>query len=118
MILKGCEFNESKLTENDKWYRNFFYEVDANRGEDCTENNYNPGYFEFRVYNDTKNLFLVIGYSVPEKELGNPKKIINQEIGRKRYLLTKFFNNKKIPEEDWIKWLVLAAESLPHSPNQ
>ena len=111
LILKGCEFNESKLTENEKWYRNFFYEVDANRGEDCTENNYNPGYFEFRVYNDTKNLFLVIGYSVSEKELGDPKKIINQEVGRKRYLLTKFFNNKKIPKEDWIKWLVLAADS-------
>ncbi len=111
LILKGCEFEENELTEDEKWYKNFFYEVDAERGEDCVEDNYNPGYFEFRVYNNTKNLFLVVGYSVPEKELDEPKKIIEHEIGRKRYLLTKFFQDKKIPEEDWIKWLVLAADS-------
>jgi len=111
LILKGCEFIESNLTENERWYKNFFYEVDSERGEDCTENNYNPGYFEFRVYNNIKNLFLEIGYSIPEKEFSEPKKIIEQEIARKKYLLTNFFKNKKIPEEDWIKWLILAADS-------
>jgi len=111
LILKGCEFEENELAEDEKWYKNFLYEVDAERREDCIEDNYNPGYFEFRVYNNTKNLFLAAGYSVPEKELDKPKRIIEQEIGRKRYLLTKFFQNKKIPKEDWIKWLVLAADS-------
>jgi len=111
LILKGCEFIESNLTENERWYKNFFYEIDSERGEDCIENNYNPGYFEFRVYNNIKNLFLEIAYSTPEKELYEPKKIIEQEIARKKYLLTNFFKNKKIPEEDWIKWLILAADS-------
>jgi len=111
LILSGCEYEENGLTDDEKWYKNFFYEADAERGEDCVEDNYNPGYFEFRVYNNTKNLFLMIGYSTPKKELDEPKKIIEQEIGRKRYLLTKFFQDKKIPEEDWIKWLVLAADS-------
>ena len=111
LIFKGCKFKESSLTDEEKWYKNFFYEADSDRGEDCVENNYNPGYFEFRVYNNTKNLFLVIGYSISKEVMGEPKKIIEQEIGRKRYLLTKFFQDKKIPEEDWIKWLVLAADS-------
>jgi predicted glycogen debranching enzyme len=111
LIMNGCDFKESGLVENEKWYKNFFYETDAERGEDGTENNYNPGYFEFRVYNNTKNLFLTIGYSVAEKEFHDPEKIVKQEIARKKYLLTKFFENKKIPEEDWIKWLALAADS-------
>jgi predicted glycogen debranching enzyme len=111
LILNGCEFEENELTEREKWYKNFLYEVDAERGEDCIEDNYNPGYFEFRVYNNKKNLFIAAGYSIPEKELDEPKKIIEQEIGRKRYLLTKFFQDKEIPEEDWIKWLVLATDS-------
>ncbi len=111
LTLSGSGFEENGLTEHEKWHKSFFYEVDSERGEDCVENNYNPGYFEFRVYNNTKDLFLVAGYSVPKKELDEPKKIIEREIGRKRYLLTKFFQDKKIPEEDWIKWLVLAADS-------
>jgi len=111
LIIRGCNFKENDLTENERWYKNFFYEVDSEREEDCTENNYNPGYFEFRVYNNTKDLILQMGYSTSEKELSKPKKIIEEEIARKKYLLTNFFNNKKIPEEDWIKWLVFAADS-------
>jgi predicted glycogen debranching enzyme len=111
LIIKGCEFKESELTEDEKWYKNFFYEIDAERGEECIENNYNPGYFEFRVYNNTKKLFLEIGYSIDEKYFSEPEKIIEQEVARRKYSLTKFFEDKKIPEEDWIKWLVLAADA-------
>jgi predicted glycogen debranching enzyme len=58
LVLKGSGFEENGLTEHEKWYKNFFYEMEANRGEDCIENNYNPGYFECMVYNNTKEVFI------------------------------------------------------------
>lgn len=111
LILSGCEFKESLLSENERWYKNFFYEVDAQRGEECTENNYNPGCFEKKVKGE-KTLYLAFGYSVQEKELKNPEKTISLEIERKKRLLEKFFErNRKVPADEWIKWLVLAADS-------
>lgn len=82
LIMKAWGFKENGLTENEKWYKNFFYEIDAERGDDFIENNYNPGYYEFRVYNNT-NIFLEIGYSTSEKEFPILKKLSNKRLQEK-----------------------------------
>jgi len=101
-----CEFGcyiPNRLKEEKKWYYNFFYENDYERGENATENCYNPGMFEFKI-NGKKRFDIVISYC--DKNRYETEKLIEQELKRKISLL----KNSKLAQKNWMKWLVLAGD--------
>lgn len=102
------KFFSSELNEEEKWYKNFFYEKDAERKEDCVEEIYNPGFFEFSASEKT-SLYILASFN-DEKDL-KIKKALKEERERKRGLLRIFFSKNKIKKEDWIKWLILCGDN-------
>lgn len=99
----------SMLKVEKKWYYNFFYEKDHERGEDCVENCYNPGTFEIKIRNDST--FYVIASYCCEMVI-EPEELLKNEVKRKKEVLNGFFKlNKHVQQDDWVKWLVLAMDS-------
>jgi len=101
-----AKFIKSNLNERDRWYKNFFYEIDSERGEDCIEHNYNPGYFEVKGNGDL-DLSIVVSYG---NEIFNVRREYEKELKRIEKLVANFFKINKIPEDDLIKWLVIASD--------
>jgi len=97
----------NNFEESKKWYWNFFYEADDERGEDCIENAYNPGLFEIDM--NKKSVVLIAQFN--DETDYDIDELIKKEIKRKKLLLNSFFKINKLPEEDWIKWLVLSSDS-------
>ncbi len=98
----------SNLSEEQKWYKNFYYEVEVERGEDGVDNCYNPGIFE--VQGKGKFRFKVVASYCDDKDYDYDK-LKRLEIKRKENLIDNFFKINDVKEEDWIKWLVLAGDN-------
>jgi len=103
----GC-YRESRLKEEEKWYWNFFYEKDAERGEDAVEHCFSPGEFVIRV-GERKKFYVSASYC-KFKRISDVDRLLREEIGRRKKLLKSFFKINKVPEEEWIKRLVLAID--------
>ncbi len=95
------KYVNSDLEESKKWYWNFFYEQDFERGEDATEHLFNPGYFV-----SNKNKMTIIASLNEDIDVD---KELKNELKRKKMLIKNFQNITKIKDE-WAKWLVLAAD--------
>lgn len=102
-----CDFSLNMDEEMKKWYWNFFYEVDAEREEDVVENCYNPGSFVIKIKGHI-NFYITTSFC--DDELYDAEKLYETEIERRQELLETFFSINKVPEKDWVKWLVLAAD--------
>ncbi|MEM5793439.1 MAG: amylo-alpha-1,6-glucosidase [Candidatus Aenigmatarchaeota archaeon] len=100
-------YNPSTLTEEQKWYKNFFFEIDAERGEESLDDCYNPGFFEVRL---KKGKVVLAGSFCDEGEY-DYEKLYKEELKRKKKLLENFFKLNKVEEEDWVKWLVLSSDN-------
>jgi predicted glycogen debranching enzyme len=96
-------FQNNECEEVKKWYWNFFYEEDANKGEDATEHLYNPGWF----VSNTKRKMVIV--ATLDDEINVDEEIKN-EIKRKKTLIKNFEKICKI-KEDWAKWLALSADN-------
>ena len=102
------KYSPNTLNEEQKWYKNFYYEVEVERGEDGVENCYNPGIFE--VEGKGKFLFKIIASYCDDKDYDYDK-LKKLEIKRKEKLIDDFFRINEIKKEDWIKWLILAGDN-------
>ncbi len=102
------KYYPSTLKEDQKWYKNFYYDMEAQRGEDAIDNCYNPGVFEIK--GKGKFEFKIIASYCDKKDY-NYGKLKKEEKKRKEKLLDKFFKKNKVKKEDWIKWLVLASDN-------
>lgn len=108
IVCHPSKYIPNDFEESKKWYWNFCYDADSERGEDCIENAYNPGAFEIE-FNGKRKIVLVAGLN--DECDYDIEKMIKEEIERKKYLLNLFFRVNKLQEEDWIKWLVLASDN-------
>jgi predicted glycogen debranching enzyme len=100
------------------WIENIFLRVDAAKGEDCRDDCFSLGNFEFQVdpRNQAQFSITAIAEETEEKangllrELGRMD-LFSQELKRRTDLLTTFqkrYTDVKV--DDWLKWLVLAAD--------
>ncbi len=108
-----------------KWVRELFFRVDSSRGESCLDDSFQPGLFELRIApKERKNFYVVATGGRNEKEAqsilssickepDHADLLYNQELKRRKSLLTTFQERyADVKMEDWLKWLILAADSF------
>ncbi len=114
------EFNE-KAT----WIERLYYREEASRGESSTDDCYQPGYFEVLVpHKLEKDFAIVTAASESSQEcheildaFGNAMYDVNgqlkSEIAERANLLAKFYgSHSKVPTNDWLNWILLAADAF------
>jgi predicted glycogen debranching enzyme len=106
------------------WIERIYFRVDDSRGEACTDDSYQPGYFTIELApKETKDFYLVaVGGPDREEVISTHsaifgKSAINElyrrEISRKQSLLSRFYKDKPgIASRDWLNWLLLSADSF------
>ncbi|MCW4033769.1 MAG: glycogen debranching enzyme N-terminal domain-containing protein, partial [Candidatus Bathyarchaeota archaeon] len=117
--------NTGSFVDQSWWVKNVFFKVDASRGETCTDDYYRPGFFGFSVYpQETKKFFVLATAGKNEQEsarlfsgFGRTVKDIEsyllEELERRQDLLNQFQNrNNAVNMENWLRWLVWAADSF------
>lgn len=102
------------------WIENLYLRVDASRGEDCFDDYLSPGYFELQISPKKQEQFSIIAV-VAETEEGaqnilselRKDNLYLQELKRQEELLRIFQKRyAEVSMKDWLKWLVLAADSF------
>lgn len=102
----------------ERWIKNIRYRADASRGEPCLDSCFKPGSFEVRVEPGKKREFWVLAAAGETEELedllsADPGLLHQRERERKLLLLHKFqARHPSLKLTDWLKWLLLAADSF------
>jgi len=117
--------NEGSFVEESWWVEKIFFRVDASRSESSTDDQFRPGFFKFSVdpketkifyvlavagknEEKAKNLFSSFGNGIDDIDL-----LYREELERRKGLLEKFReHNAGLELEDWLKWLIQAADSF------
>jgi predicted glycogen debranching enzyme len=105
-----------------KWIRQMHFRVDHSRGESCRDDSFQPGCFELNVASEEKKEFFIVAAAGKTKsEAKNVFSSISkdvdalrhQQLSRQEKLLEKFQEHySDIQMEDWLKWMILAADSF------
>jgi len=106
------------------WIEKIYFREEAKRGESCLDDCYQPGRFEIDV-NGNGNVDFALIIAAGENEvdarklaempatIGDVRSLHEREINRQKDLLTTFYGAKKsFFAEEWLKWLVLAADTF------
>jgi len=107
------------------WIRDIYFRVDDARGDSCLDDVFQPGKFEFKVASKERKKFhiLAVGgedeeeaekiFSSVFKESGNIAVLYDKELKRLKGLLKRFQERyADVEMADWLKWLILAADSF------
>ncbi|MFQ6095054.1 MAG: amylo-alpha-1,6-glucosidase [Candidatus Bathyarchaeia archaeon] len=106
------------------WIERIYFRVDDSRGEDCTDDNYQPGFFTIELPPKQMKVSHVVAIGGRTKEeiislrpatfgKNHIEKLYAEEIIRRERLLRKFYENKAgTKPEDWLNWLILSADSF------
>jgi predicted glycogen debranching enzyme len=111
------------IADKGRWVEEFYFRVDASRGESCLDDCYQPGWFELSVAPKERKRFYVLSSagksekealslfsSIHERDIDT---LYIQELERRKSLLKKFQERYADVEiEDWLKWLILAVDSF------
>jgi predicted glycogen debranching enzyme len=107
-----------------EWIETFF-RVDASRRENCLDNSYRLGVFQFSVPPSENRRFAI--FAVGGRNENETRSILSAfykgsesidelyraELKRREDLLNKFYERySDAPLEDWLKWLVQATDSF------
>lgn len=107
-----------------EWTELFFH-VDASRGESCLDNSYRPGVFTIDVAPNEKRRFAIVAAGgKTENEVETTISAVNNdfqaadmlrdmELKRRVHLIDSFQRRyHQVDLDDWLKWLVLAADAF------
>jgi len=110
------------LAGKGKWIKRMHFRVDHSRGESCQDDSFQPGRFELNVASEEKKKFFIVAtagktereakhiFSSISKDVDA---LLHQELKRQGKLLEKFQEHySDIKIEDWLKWMILAADSF------
>lgn len=122
LILYSSE--DGSFVDERWWIKKVFFRVDASRSESSFDDNFRPGYFKFSVNaKETKKFhILAVGGKSSDETMGlfssfgtkvDVDRLYLEELERRKSLLNQFQQyNKDVKMEDWLKWLVQAADSF------
>ncbi|HIE18243.1 TPA: glycogen debranching protein, partial [Candidatus Bathyarchaeota archaeon] len=111
------------IPDRNVWIERIYFRIDDSRGENCLDDNYQPGFFKIDLAPRKVSKFHVVAiggkrreevaiYSEASKSQFI-KKLYVEEINRREGLLKRFYEEKmKIRREDWLNWLILSADSF------
>jgi predicted glycogen debranching enzyme len=114
-----------RYTAMGKWVEKVYYREEAARGESCVDDCYQSGFFEVEV-KARKNENFAITAAAGESEdaakktmeevpmtLYDVESVYEKETRNRENLLARFYEaHPVIPSEDYLKWIVLAADSF------
>jgi predicted glycogen debranching enzyme len=121
-----CSSDGEYTAEKGEWISNVLFRVDRSRGDSCFNDDYRPGFFKIQVApkeikkfqvlaiagkdeKEVQNIFL----SIKRNNLKGFEALYNLELRRRRNLIRGFKKeHPDTPMNDWLKWIVLAAESF------
>ena len=108
-----------------EWVRGMYFRVDDSLGYSCLDDAFLPGKFEFKVASKESKQFhvLAVGEEDEEEAEKNFSAILKEsedidvlyakELRRLKGLLARFKERyADVKMEDWLKWLLLAADSF------
>ncbi len=111
--------------ESGNWIERMYYRAEDFRGEECLDDVFQPGSIELHIDSEEKKEFYLVavgGKSEKEAERAfssilqgseNINALYSQELKRLEGLLEVFQDQHAgIRVEDWLKWLILAADSF------
>ena len=113
------------IAEGDKWVEDIFLRTDSSQGTSCFDDCYIPGRFEIPIRSGEKTEFYIIAVASEDGEdaenvhsslcrgLKNLNSSYPKEVDRPISLITRFYDqHPRATKEDWLKWLILAADSF------
>ena len=119
----GTKEGEYKAVE--KWIDEILYRTDASRKEKALDDYYQPGKLQFEIAANTRKKFSIVivgsNYENEVKEdfmeldrgVENAEKLLKREISRRKQLLDSFYQTYEgLNAENWLNWLILAADSF------
>jgi predicted glycogen debranching enzyme len=106
------------VTGQDIWVENMYLRVDAAREENCLDDCFSPGSFEFQVNPKKQEQFSITAIADETEEKAdsllrelNKKDSCSQELKHRMDLLVTFQKRyADITMDNWLKWLILAAD--------
>ena len=117
--------NDNSFVEESWWVEKIFYRVDASRRESSVDDQFRPGFFKFSVGPKEKKKFYVLAvagkkgkgaqslFSSFGKRIEGIELLYREEIERRKGLLGQFRErHSDLEMEDWMKWLIQAADSF------
>ncbi len=123
LILSSSD--DGTFVEECWWVEKLFFRTDASRSESSTEDVFRPGFFHFVVPSNERKRFCIL--AVAGKNAGQAKShfssfdasieridtLCTEEISRRKELVNQFRqSNVGVELEDWLKWIVQAADSF------
>ncbi|MEM3730370.1 MAG: amylo-alpha-1,6-glucosidase [Candidatus Bathyarchaeia archaeon] len=110
--------------DNGKWLEKIYYREEAQRGESCLDDCYQPGYFEVSAEKCKEKTFALI--AVADKNemilqklaklpftMRDVEKRFERETLRLKKIMEKFYaRHEGLPKEGWLDWIVLATDKF------
>jgi predicted glycogen debranching enzyme len=108
-----------------KWVEHVYLREEADRGESCFDDCFQPGFFEFNVKAGEEQNFAIV--AVADESLIGASNVLGQlpsslhglrslfdsEVKRCESLVTDFYiARRSIRVSDWLSWLILTADSF------
>ena len=116
---------EGEFVEKPNWVDHLFYREEAKRGESSLDDCYQPGYFEISVPPEQHGEFAIVAVAdenpqscrTTSESLGTTivdvKRLFEEELKHRADSLANFFDShRRVPESDWLSWVLQAAESF------
>jgi len=104
------------------WIERIYFRVDDSRGESSIDDNYQPGTISVDVAPKERKTFYLFAAGGKMKDeavtlystvFPSVEKSYEEELHRRHQLIREFYErNPEAKEEDWLSWLLLAADSF------
>lgn len=117
--------NDGAFVEENWWIKRVFFRTDASRNESSIDDYFRPGFFRFSVDPKEKKRFFVLAaagkseeeaqslFSYFGQEMEDIDLLYRQELERREGLLEEVReHHADLEMEDWLKWLIQAADSF------
>jgi len=109
--------------DQDLWIENLYFRVDDERGESCFDNLYQPGFFSLEVSPGARAESYMVAAAnksgeeewrlLRELDELTVKRLYRDEVMRRGRILENFYlSHENIKSEEWLSWLLMAADSF------
>ena len=113
------------FTKKTNWVNRLWYQEENRRGESCTDDCLQPGYFEFSIPARREEKIGIVAIACNNRQkLTEERNSFGltfsdiadeflQELKQKEELIDKFRNlHPEVPRSDWLDWILQAADSF------